>query len=121
MPFHPTLCDIDAVGDNSSAVCICLLKQHIANLPQEAFAKIDNSDDGLFYATSRFVKHIDDVALQAFYLCAETLTADGIVFDLMSSWVSHLPQSFTGSVVGHGMNAEELSANLSFRSYFCGL
>ena len=100
MPFHPTLCDIDAVGDNSSAVCICSTKQHIANLPREAFAKTDNSDDGLFYATLCFVKQCDDVALQALYLCAETLTADGIVFDLMLSLVNYLPQSFTGSVVG---------------------
>jgi ubiquinone/menaquinone biosynthesis C-methylase UbiE len=29
----------------------------------------------------------------------------------MSSWVSHLPDSWSGEVVGHGLNAEELAAN----------
>ena len=59
------------------------------------------------------VTHIDEPATQA--LTAHyraTLPADGILLDLMSSWVSHLPPevAFT-EVIGHGMNAEELRAN----------
>jgi SAM-dependent methyltransferase len=82
-------------------------------LPPEAFAKADPTDDDLFYAEPRLVTHIDDEAvdaLTAFY--GQALPPDGSVLDLMSSWVSHLPSSFTGSVTGHGMNAEELAANL---------
>jgi SAM-dependent methyltransferase len=81
-------------------------------LPIEAFAKIDPTDDGAFYAAPRFVTHIDTSAVRAlsqFY--ATALPMDGVVLDLMASWVSHLPPTFVGQAVGHGMNAEELAAN----------
>ena len=36
----------------------------------------------------------------------------GVILDLMSSWVSHLPETVAYSaVIGHGMNARELDAN----------
>jgi SAM-dependent methyltransferase len=36
----------------------------------------------------------------------------GVLLDLMSSWVSHLPPEIEyAEVIGHGMNAEELRAN----------
>ncbi len=81
-------------------------------LPPEAFVRIDPSDDGAFYLEPRFVTHIDRSAVRAlsqFY--ASALPVDGVVLDLMSSWVSHLPSSFIGRAIGHGMNAEELAAN----------
>lgn len=82
-------------------------------LPAQAFARIDEGDDGLFYAPARLVTHIDDAAaaaLAGFY--GELLTPGASVLDLMSSWVSHLPsEPPLGEVVGHGMNAEELAAN----------
>jgi SAM-dependent methyltransferase len=58
------------------------------------------------------VQHIDDEAIAAltrFY--AEHVPQHGVVVDLMSSWVSHLPPDFAGWVIGHGMNADELAAN----------
>jgi ubiquinone/menaquinone biosynthesis C-methylase UbiE len=58
------------------------------------------------------VHHIDEAAiaaLTAFY--AEHLPRTGRILDLMSSWVSQLPGTVTGDVVGHGMNAAELRAN----------
>jgi SAM-dependent methyltransferase len=88
------------------------MTQTLAPLPKEAFAKIDTGNDSLFYEVPRFVTHIDDAALLAltnFY--ADIIPPDGVVLDLMSSWVSHLPQSFHGTVTGHGMNAAELAAN----------
>jgi len=88
-------------------------------LPPEAFAKVDPSNDALFYAEPRFVQHIDDAAVEAltrFY--AEHIPQAGAVLDLMSAWVSHLPASFAGRVVGHGMNAEELAANPRLDDYF---
>lgn len=85
----------------------------LPELPPEAFRKQDGSDDRTFYAPARLVTHIDDAAtnaLTAFYRA--TLPAGGVVLDLMSSWVSHLPPEvvFT-EVIGQGMNAEELSRN----------
>ena len=86
-----------------------------AALPPEAFAKHDPSDDALFYRPARLVHHIDDgavAALGAHY--ARRLAPGAAVLDLMSSWVSHLPDPHAlplGHVLGHGMNAEELAAN----------
>src|SRR5271163_2068047 len=81
--------------------------------PPDAFKKWDVGDDADFYAQPRFVTHIDDTAIAAltsFY--RESLPAGGVLLDLMSSWVSHLPSDIDyAEVIGHGMNAEELAAN----------
>ncbi len=82
-------------------------------LPPGAFLKEDGGDDTDFYAPARLVTHIDAAAtraLTAYYRA--TLPAGGVLLDLMSSWVSHLPPevAFT-EVIGQGMNAEELRAN----------
>ncbi len=75
--------------------------------------KLDGSDDALFYSEPRFVHHLDagfrerltDLYRQRIPPCA-------VVLDLMSSWVSHLPEDVDyQSVVGHGLNQEELAAN----------
>ena len=74
---------------------------------------MDDSQDGLFYSSPRFVTHIDDDAIatiRRFY--GETLPPDGAVLDLMSSWVSHLPNpNAYPSITGLGMNGEELAGN----------
>jgi hypothetical protein len=81
--------------------------------PADAFAKQDESDDADFYATPRLVTHIDKAAIAAlteFY--RSVLPKGGVVLDLMSSWVSHLPEDVAyAEVIGHGMNADELNAN----------
>lgn len=85
----------------------------IPPLPERLFLRQDESDDARFYAQPRFVTHIDDAtiaALTRYY--AETLRPTDRVLDLMSSWISHLPDDARfRSVVGLGMNAEELAAN----------
>jgi SAM-dependent methyltransferase len=49
----------------------------------------------------------------------DTLPPDGAILDLMSSWVSHLPEDVAyASVTGHGMNAEELAANPRLSRWF---
>ena len=82
-------------------------------LPKGAFTKQDTGDDLAFYAPPRLVTHIDKgatAALTDFY--RTVLPVGGRVLDLMSSWVSHLPDDGDyGEVIGHGMNAEELAAN----------
>lgn len=82
-------------------------------LPAALFQRQDNSPDEAFYAQPRLVTHIDDAtisALTGFY--EEFLPENSDLLDLMSSWISHLPEQATyASVTGHGMNAEELAAN----------
>jgi hypothetical protein len=89
-------------------------------LPKGAFAKIDGDDDALFYAEPRLVYHIDDHAvatLTEFY--RRVLPAGGVILDLMSSWVSHLPTDVAyAEIIGHGMNPTELAANPRLTRYF---
>ena len=89
-------------------------------LPPEAFAKQDPSEDALFYAPVRLVTHIDDAAIAAVRdRYAEAIAPGSTVLDLMSSWVSHLPNDLPlGEVVGHGMNADELAANPRLDRWF---
>ena len=81
---------------------------------------MDPSPDADFYDQPRFVTHIDDGAIAAVTrLYRETLPAGGALLDLMSSWVSHLPEDVVyASVTGHGMNAEELAANPRLARWF---
>ena len=87
--------------------------KQVPGFPPEAFTKYDREPDPLFYRQPRFVTHIDDDAIAAVTtLYRDVVPADGIVLDLMSSWVSHLPEDVTfAEVIGHGLNAAELAAN----------
>ena len=91
----------------------------MAELRPDFFQRIDEAPDEEFYAAPRFVQHIDNAAIAAAgALYAELLPAHGDVLDLQSSWVSHLPDSFDArSVVGLGMNAEELARNPRLASW----
>jgi hypothetical protein len=92
----------------------------LPELPAHAFARQDDGDDLAFYAPPRLVTHIDETATRALAECYRELVPEGArVLDLMSSWVSHLPddRSFA-EVVGHGMNAEELAANPRLSRWF---
>ncbi len=88
--------------------------------PPAAFDRIDESDDALFYRPPRLVTHIDDQAiakLRDFY--GEVLQPGWKVLDLMSSWVSHLPDGLKlAEVIGHGMNEAELNANPRLTRHF---
>ena len=79
----------------------------------DLFARLDESDDALFYATARKVVHIDDRAIAAVKsFLSETLPPGGELLDVMSSWRSHLPKGLERKrVVGIGMNAEEMADN----------
>ena len=92
----------------------------LPELPPRAFAKADPSPDADFYAEPRFVTHIDAGAIAAVTaLYRELFPPGGVVLDLMSSWVSHLPDGVEyAEVIGHGMNAEELAANPRLDRWF---
>jgi SAM-dependent methyltransferase len=94
--------------------------EQLPGLPPAAFDKEDPSPDAAFYDFPRFVTHIDDGAIAAVTrIYRETLPAGGAVLDLMSSWVSHLPEDVAyASVTGHGLNAEELAANSRLSRWF---
>jgi len=78
------------------------------------FHRQDDSADEAFYSTPRMVNHIDDATINEitrFY--REALAPEDELLDLMSSWVSHLPQDVTyRKVTGLGMNLDELNANV---------
>jgi Methyltransferase domain len=89
-------------------------------LPHGAFTKLDTEEDELFYEPPRLVCHIDDGAIAAltdFYRVV--LPPGGVLLDLMSSWVSHLPPEIGyAEIIGHGMNATELAANPRLTRWF---
>ena len=89
-------------------------------LPQGAFARLDEGDDDAFYEPARLVYHIDDNAVAVLTrLYRDILPAGGVLLDLMSSWVSHLPNDVDyAEVIGHGMNPEELAANPRLSRWF---
>src|SRR5438046_2457795 len=80
--------------------------------PPGAFRRMNEEDDLLFYALPRRVVHIDDGAIAALRgLYAALVPASATVLDLMSSWRSHLPPTFTGTVIGLGLNRDEMRDN----------
>jgi hypothetical protein len=80
--------------------------------PQER-SKLDETEDKDFYSFPRFVTHVDDGFIDRLtQLYREKLQPGNRVLDMMSSWVSHLPDEMEFShVEGHGMNEEELKKN----------
>lgn len=88
-------------------------------MPQEGFQRQDEAPDAEFYSVPRFVQHIDDGAIAAVtQLYREYLPSGGDVLDLMTSWVSHLPEDVSyRRVCGLGMNEEELRNNPRLDDY----
>ena len=82
--------------------------------------KLDDTNDTLFYSAPRFVTHIDEGFIQQLTdLYRERLTSKTRIFDMMSSWVSHLPDEMEFEhVEGHGLNADELARNPRLDHYF---
>ena len=82
--------------------------------------KLDTTDDKLFYSLPRFVTHVDDGFLQELTdLYRQRLKPKMHIFDMMSSWVSHLPKEMEfGRIEGHGLNSEELARNPKLDKYF---
>ena len=82
--------------------------------------KLDSTDDQNFYQMPRYVNHLSPsfrrklTKLYSDYLCSHY-----VVLDLMSSWISHLPNNITyKKVIGHGMNESELNSNNRLDSYW---
>lgn len=82
--------------------------------------KLDDTDDSQFYDAPRFVTHVDEGFIQQLTaLYRQRLQPNTRIFDLMSSWVSHLPDEMQfAHVEGHGLNGEELARNPRLDHYF---
>lgn len=89
-------------------------------LRPEQRTKLDSSDDADFYAFPRLVTHVDESFIDRLtQLYRDQLQPNSRILDLMSSWVSHLPDDINfAHVEGHGLNAEELSKNPRLDHYF---
>ncbi|TCP97436.1 hypothetical protein C8J46_10658 [Sphingomonas sp. PP-F2F-A104-K0414] len=73
-------------------------------LPAHAFERQDDGDDLGFYAPPRLLKHIDEAAVGALTsVYRDSIPPGGRVLDLMSSWVSNLPDGAC-PVAGHLFN-----------------
>ncbi len=83
-------------------------------------AKLDTTDDALFYDYPRFVTHVDTGFIERLVkLYAQRLQPQTRILDLMSSWVSHLPTELEfAHVEGHGLNSEELGKNPRLDHFF---
>lgn len=79
----------------------------------EPFARLDPRADDQFYAKARLVQHIDATARAGIGdIYGRHLQPGMAVLDLMSSWISHLPDEAADlEVTGLGMNREELERN----------
>ena len=82
--------------------------------------KLDSSDDSQFYSFPRFVTHVDEGFIQQLTdLYRLRLKPNTRILDMMSSWVSHLPEEMNfAHIEGHGLNAEELARNPRLDHYF---
>uniref|UniRef100_A0A2P2JI78 Methyltransferase type 11 domain-containing protein n=2 Tax=Rhizophora mucronata TaxID=61149 RepID=A0A2P2JI78_RHIMU len=89
-------------------------------LNQEGRSKLNAYPDRDFYAYPRFVTHVDDGFISTLTkLYRERLRPGCEILDLMSSWVSHLPEEVVYKrVVGHGLNAQELAKNPRLDYFF---
>jgi SAM-dependent methyltransferase len=82
----------------------------------DAFSRLDESDDRKFYSTDRFVSHLDTFALATFEKLVRELVVEKnpAVLDLMAGWDSHIPAHLNPSnVTGLGLNENELKGNRS--------
>jgi SAM-dependent methyltransferase len=81
--------------------------------------KLDPTSDTRFYEVPRFVTHVDEGFIQQLTdLYRQRLRPQTHIFDLMSSWVSHLPEDLEfAHVEGHGLNAAELARNPRLNHY----
>ncbi|MGF1591582.1 MAG: class I SAM-dependent methyltransferase [Pleurocapsa sp.] len=89
-------------------------------LRPEQRAKLDDTNDLNFYDSPRLVTHVDEGFIDRLTnLYRERLQPNIQILDLMSSWVSHLPDDVEfAHVEGHGMNAAELAKNPRLDHYF---
>ena len=83
-------------------------------------SKLDESNDLEFYASPKFVYHLDsNFRKELTNIYDKEFSSESTVLDLMSSWDSYLPTTKNyKKVIGHGLNKKELERNKSFDKYW---
>jgi Methylase involved in ubiquinone/menaquinone biosynthesis len=82
------------------------------------FTRKDDRTDTEYYSNPRLVTHLDKTAIAQVTALYGRLLQTGIhILDLMSSCVSHLPDTLDVQVTGLGMNQVELAANPRLQQY----
>jgi len=87
---------------------------------KDAFSRLDNEDDDIFYSKERMVPHLDSLALETVDTLIENLVVedDPVILDLMASWDSHIPRRLQSCrITGLGMNENELKKNPVLSDY----
>jgi hypothetical protein len=77
------------------------------------FPREDEGNDTIFYSSPRLINHLDNTAIdQVESIYSRLISSGSKILDLMSSWVSHLPDTLEDyKTTGLGLNEEELKAN----------
>ena len=86
----------------------------------DAFSRLDETEDAVFYARERCVYHMDARARQTVQRVIGTLCVepDPVILDLMAGWQSHIPSTVQPSqVVGLGLGESELQQNECLSRY----
>jgi SAM-dependent methyltransferase len=89
-------------------------------LPADSFSRRDEQEDAVFYEKPRLVAHLDSRALATVERVIGGLVIEESpnILDLMASFDSHVPESVqTASLVGLGLNSEELERNTALDEY----
>lgn len=87
---------------------------------RDSFDRIDKGDDAEFYASDRFVPHVDSSALATIEHLIKRLIVEQRprILDLMAGWDSHLsPATKPSRVIGLGLNYHELSRNEALNAF----
>ena len=87
---------------------------------EDAFTRLDESDDSIFYSKDRFVSHLDSLALETVEkLIGRLIVEDApVILDLMAGWDSHIPEDVKPSrVIGLGLNENELKENKALTEF----
>ena len=81
---------------------------------RDAFSRVDENDDTLFYQKDRFVNHLDETALKTVEHLIGSLVREEspVILDLMAGMDSHIPDSIRPKkLVALGLNKRELEVN----------
>ena len=81
---------------------------------KDAFLRLDENDDSLFYSKDRFVGHLDSFSQTTVRkIIGELIIEENpVILDLMAGWDSHIPKGLAPDrVVGLGLNENELRKN----------
>jgi SAM-dependent methyltransferase len=87
---------------------------------EDAFSRLDENSDSIFYSRDRLVDHVDSLALTRIEsLINHLLSGDQLgVLDLMAGWDSHWPKGRRPlKMVGLGLNENELKNNKSLTEF----